>query len=87
MASANELPLAAIGDFVALVAGSGVIVAFMMRVTSELRASERARRRAEEQRRGAKSWKPWVRWPPEPAHELATPLSTIAVVATEVERE
>lgn len=87
MASAEELPLAAVGDFVALVAGSGVIVAFMTRLTSELRASERARRRAEEQRARSEKLEALGTLAAGAAHELATPLSTIAVVATEVERE
>jgi two-component system, sensor histidine kinase RegB len=86
-ASDDELPLAAVGDFVALVTASGVIVAFMTRVTSELRASERARRRAEEQRARSEKLEALGTLAAGAAHELATPLSTIAVVATEVERE
>jgi two-component system sensor histidine kinase RegB len=87
MGSAKELPLAAVGDFVALVAASGVIVAFMTRVTSELRASEQARSRAEERRARSQKLEALGTLAAGAAHELATPLSTIAVVATEVERE
>lgn len=87
MASQQELPLASIGEFVAVVAGSGVIVAFMTRLTSELRASQRAQRHAEEQRARAEKLEALGTLAAGAAHELATPLSTIAVVATEVERE
>ncbi len=87
MAAADELPLAAIGDFVALVAASGVIVAFMTRLTSELRASEQARRKAEEHRARSEKLEALGTLAAGAAHELATPLSTIAVVATEVDRE
>lgn len=87
MASQERLPLAAIGELVALVAGTGVIVAFITRVTSELRASQRAQRRAEEQRARSEKLEALGTLAAGAAHELATPLSTIAVVATEVERE
>lgn len=87
MASEERLPLAAVGDFVALVTGSGVIVAFMTRVTTELRASQQARRRAEERRARSEKLEALGTLAAGAAHELATPLSTIAVVATEVERE
>lgn len=87
MASSDRLPLAAIGDFVALVTGSGVIVAFMTRVTSELRASQQARHSAEERRARSEKLEALGTLAAGAAHELATPLSTIAVVATEVERE
>lgn len=87
VASQQELPLASVGEFVAVVAGSGVIVAFMTRLTSELRASQRAQRHAEEQRARAEKLEALGTLAAGAAHELATPLSTIAVVATEVERE
>lgn len=87
MAASERLPLAAVGEFVALVAGSGVIVAFMTRLSSELRASQRAQRMAEEQRARAEKLEALGTLAAGAAHELATPLSTIAVVANEVARE
>lgn len=87
LARTDEIPLAALGDFVALVASSGVIVAFMTRLTAELRASEQARSRAEERRARSEKLEALGTLAAGAAHELGTPLSTIAVVATEVERE
>ncbi|WP_425396391.1 ATP-binding protein [Aeoliella sp.] len=87
MASQERLPLAAVGELVALVTGAGVIVAFITRVTSELRASQLAQRRAEDQRARSEKLEALGTLAAGAAHELATPLSTIAVVATEVERE
>lgn len=86
MSSTGELPLAAVGDFVAFVAASSVIVAFMTRLTSQLRSSQQARRRAEELRARSEKLEALGTLAAGAAHELATPLSTIAVVATEVER-
>lgn len=87
MASQERLPLAAIGELVALVTGAGVIVAFITRVTSELRASQLAQQHAEDQRARSEKLEALGTLAAGAAHELATPLSTIAVVATEVERE
>ncbi|WP_252851133.1 ATP-binding protein [Aeoliella straminimaris] len=87
MASQQQLPLAAMGELVALVAGTGVIVAFITRVTSELRASQRAQQRAEERRARSEKLEALGTLAAGAAHELATPLSTIAVVVNEVQRE
>lgn len=86
MSSTDELPLAAVGELVAFVAASGVIVAFMTRLTSQLRSSQHAQRRAEELRARSEKLEALGTLAAGAAHELATPLSTIAVVATEVER-
>ncbi|QDU53998.1 ATP-binding protein [Aeoliella mucimassa] len=83
----QTLPLAATGDLVALIAASGVIVWFMTRLTGELRASQQARRRAEIERARSEKLEALGTLAAGAAHELATPLSTIAVVANEVQRE
>jgi len=86
MSSTGELPVAAVGELVAFIAASGVIVAFMTRLTSQLRSSQHAQRRAEELRARSEKLEALGTLAAGAAHELATPLSTIAVVATEVER-
>lgn len=85
--STSEPALAAVGNLVAFVACSGVIVLFMTRLSSELQQSEVARRQAEERRARSEKFEALGTLAAGAAHELATPLSTIAVVATEVERE
>ncbi|MEQ8847051.1 ATP-binding protein [Botrimarina sp.] len=80
-------PLAVVGAWVAFAACAVVIVNFTTRLTSELRASERLRRRAEKERARSEKLEALGTLAAGAAHELATPLSTIAVAVTETHRE
>jgi two-component system sensor histidine kinase RegB len=64
-----------------------VIVYFTTRLTSELRSREQELRRAEELRARSEKLEALGTLAAGAAHELATPLSTIAVVAKEVQRQ
>ncbi len=75
------------GLFVAFVACGSVIVYFTTRLTAELRQRELALRRAESRRVRSEYLEALGTMAAGAAHELATPLSTIAVVAKEMERE
>ena len=79
--------LAALGDVVAFVACSAVIVVFMTRLSSQLARSEARRQQADQRRARSEKLEALGTLAAGAAHELATPLSTIAVIATEVERE
>ncbi|MEM6655088.1 MAG: ATP-binding protein [Planctomycetota bacterium] len=75
------------GLLVAFTACAAVIVWFATRLTSELARSESARRRVEDLRARSEKLEALGTLAAGAAHELATPLSTIAVVAKELERE
>lgn len=83
----NALPWATVGLGVAFAAASSVIVNFLTRLNAELRTSNRLRRRAENERARAEKLEALGTLAAGAAHELATPLSTIAVATTEVQRE
>ncbi len=83
----DQPALAVWGDVVAFVACSAVIVAFMTRMSSQLTRSEARRQQADQRRARSEKLEALGTLAAGAAHELATPLSTIAVVATEVERE
>ena len=87
MGATSELSLATVGELVALMTASGVIVWFMTRLSAELRASQRARQKAENERAQSEKLEALGTLAAGAAHELATPLSTIAVVVTELGRE
>jgi two-component system sensor histidine kinase RegB len=87
LSQASEWPLASLGQFVAYATCTAVLVSFLARLTSELAASEARRRRAEELRARSEKLEALGTLAAGAAHELATPLSTIAVVAGEVERD
>lgn len=78
--------LGQIGLLVALTACSVVVVYFVTRVTRELRQRERQLRTAEQQRAQAKQLEALGTLAAGAGHELATPLSTIAVVSKELTR-
>lgn len=73
------------GQLVAFSACAVVIVWFTTRLTSELVNSEDARRLAEDHRARSKKLEALGTLAAGAAHELATPLSTIAVVAKELQ--
>ncbi len=87
LSSSDGVPLAVAGEFIAFAACACVIVSFLTRLTSELRDSEQRRRRAEELRARSEKLEALGTLAAGAAHELATPLSTIAVVAGEIERD
>lgn len=82
-----EAPLAIVGAWLAFAASAVVIAYFTTRLTSELRASDRARRRAEKEMARAEKLEALGTLAAGAAHELATPLSTIAVAVSEAHRE
>ncbi|TWU00036.1 Sensor histidine kinase RegB [Botrimarina colliarenosi] len=83
----RSVPLAIVGAGVAFAASAIVIVNFTTRLTSELRNSERARRRAEKEMARVEKLEALGTLAAGAAHELATPLSTIAVAVSEAHRE
>jgi two-component system sensor histidine kinase RegB len=82
-----ETPLAITGAWLAFAASAVVIVYFTTRLTSELRASDRARRRVEKEMARAEKLEALGTLAAGAAHELASPLSTIAVAVSEAHRE
>ncbi|QEG20186.1 ATP-binding protein [Mariniblastus fucicola] len=75
-----------VGLLVAFTACSSVIVYFMTRLTDELRQQQVTVRRAEESRARYEKIEALGTLAAGAAHELATPLSTIAIVAKDVEK-
>lgn len=83
----TQAPTAIAGAWVAFAASAVVIVSFTTRLTSELRTAQRARRRAEKEFARAEKLEALGTLAAGAAHELATPLSTIAVAVSEAYRE
>jgi two-component system sensor histidine kinase RegB len=80
-------PLAQQGLFVAFSVCSSVIVYFVTRLTSELQCRDEALRRSEWRQARSDKWEALGTLAAGAAHELATPLTTIAVISREIERE
>jgi len=87
MRSARAGMLQQAGFVTAFVTCASVIVYFITRVTSELDQLESELRRAEQQRATGEKLEALATLAAGAAHELASPLSTIAVVAKELEHE
>jgi two-component system sensor histidine kinase RegB len=85
--AAGRVTLAHRGIFVAFATCASVVVCFTARLSSELRQREHELLRAEQVRARSEKLEALGTLAAGAAHELATPLSTIAVVAREVERE
>jgi two-component system sensor histidine kinase RegB len=84
--SRQDVSLPHLGMLVAFATCSSVIVYFMTRLTDELRKQQREVRRAQALRASSEKIEALGTLAAGTAHELATPLSTIAVVARDVEQ-
>ena len=82
-----NVPLSTTAAWLAFATSAVVIVYFTTRLTSELRASDRARRRVEKEMARAEKLEALGTLAAGAAHELASPLSTIAVAVSEAHRE
>ena len=82
----GDFSLQHLGLLVAFATCSSVIVYFMTRLTSEVREQQRRVRRAQLQQSRSDKLEALGTLAAGTAHELATPLSTIAVVARDVEQ-
>ena len=80
------ISLPQLGMWIAFATCSSVIVYFMTRLTSELRLQQQDLDRVEKQRARSEKLQALGTLAAGAAHELATPLSTIAVVARDVEK-
>lgn len=85
--SSVRIPLGQLGQFVAFATCGSVIVYFTTRLTAELQRREAALRSAEAQRARSEHLEALGTMAAGAAHELATPLGTIAVVVRELQRE
>jgi two-component system sensor histidine kinase RegB len=83
----GQVTMAHRGLFIAFATCASVVVYFTARLSSELRRRERELLRAEQRRARSEKLEALGTLAAGAAHELATPLSTIAVVVREVERE
>lgn len=80
----EQLKLGQLGLWVALAACPGVVIYFVARVARELQLRDRELRRAELQRSRSEKLEALGTLAAGAGHELATPLSTIAVIAKEL---
>lgn len=80
----TELTLGQVGLWVALAACPGVVIYFVARVARELQQRDRELRRAELHRSRSEKLEALGTLAAGAGHELATPLSTIAVIAKEL---
>lgn len=81
----GQAELRHVGLFIAFLTCSSVIVYFLTRLTSELRQQEVNLREAQRRQSKSEKYEALGTLAAGAAHELATPLSTIAVVAKEAE--
>ncbi|MEM9355317.1 MAG: ATP-binding protein [Pseudomonadota bacterium] len=86
-AEISSMTLAQLGLLVAFAACSSVIVYFATRLTTELKHRDYALLRAEMRQARSDKWEALGTLAAGAAHELASPLTTIAVVCKEIERE
>jgi two-component system sensor histidine kinase RegB len=84
--SLGDVTLPHLGMLVAFATCSSVIVYFMTRLTDELHEQQREVRRAQALRANSEKIEALGTLAAGTAHELATPLSTIAIVARDVEQ-
>ncbi len=84
--SRGDVSLQHMGLLVAFATCTSVIVYFMTRLTDELRQQQNAVRQAEESKARFQKIEALGTLAAGAAHELATPLSTIAIVAKDVEK-
>jgi len=84
--SRQDVSLPHMGMLVAFATCSSVIVYFMTRLTDELRNQQKELRRAQALRANSEKIEALGTLAAGTAHELATPLSTIAIVARDVEQ-
>lgn len=82
-----DSPIAVLGAWVAFAASATVIINFITRLTTELHTSNELRQEAEQHQARSEKLEALGTLAAGAAHELATPLSTIAVAAGEVQRE
>ena len=83
----EALTLGQSGLFIAFAACSSVIVYFATRLTAELKRRDRALRQSQMLQARSEKWEALGTLSAGAAHELATPLTTIAIVSKEIERE
>ncbi len=83
----SRISLADKGLLVAFATCSSVIVYFVTRLTVELQRRDSALRTAEMLKARGEKWEALGTLSAGAAHELATPLTTIAIVAKEIERD
>ncbi|MCP4778288.1 MAG: hypothetical protein GY880_29075, partial [Planctomycetaceae bacterium] len=84
--SRQDVSLAHVGILAAFATCSSVIVYFMTRLTDELREQQQRVRQAQTLRANSEKIEALGTLAAGTAHELATPLSTIAIVARDVEQ-
>ncbi len=82
-----DVTLAQLGMIVAFATCSSVIVYFVTRLTSELKMRDQALRQSQLLQARSEKWEALGTLSAGAAHELATPLTTIAIVSKEMERE
>lgn len=86
LSATREISMKVMGLFVAFATCSSVIVYFVTRLTDELREHQQELRRAQELQANSEKIEALGTLAAGTAHELATPLSTIAIVARDVEQ-
>lgn len=85
-ARADSRALRRQGLLLGVIGGACVIVYFITRVARELEQREQELREAEQRRQSARRWEALATLAAGAGHELASPLSTIAVIATDLSR-
>ncbi len=83
----SDITLAQVGMIVAFATCSSVIVYFVTRLTSEVKVRDQALRQSQMRQARSEKWEALGTLSAGAAHELATPLTTIAIVSKEMERE